>query len=205
MNDQALVITPARVLTGHTDAETAYRVSDYPYGSGLRCTMRCWVETATKGTGKGKQRFVRQTNNPRREGEIWNKPHAGTYNALVVLYLDDQSHVHPWTVADFPSPDRDARMRLMGIYDQLTAVEQAWYDRLLALSQHPGIGSSAWQRWHDTVDALARHIDETGSDPEVVDGRWQGPAGPIHLGHDPAPYILTARQRAADKRHVTAS
>ncbi len=42
-----------KILNGHISPETAYVVEDYPYGYTLRCTIRYWLETATKGSAKG--------------------------------------------------------------------------------------------------------------------------------------------------------
>ena len=66
------------VLNGHTSAETAYVVNDYPYGFQLRCKIRYWIETR-KGHG---MRFVSQTTNPRWAVEGWNKPKASTYSRV---------------------------------------------------------------------------------------------------------------------------
>ena len=77
-------------LVGHVSPETAYVVDDYPYGFRLRCKIRYWVETKL-GFG---QRFVSQTTNPKKPGEVWNKPKAGTYSPLVVMYQAvDSGHV----------------------------------------------------------------------------------------------------------------
>jgi hypothetical protein len=87
-----------RQLVGHTSSDQAYVVDDYPYGFRLRCRIRYWVETKA-GFG---QRFVSQTTNPKKPGEVWNKPKAGTYCPLIVMYLDDETgHVkhavlHTW-------------------------------------------------------------------------------------------------------------
>lgn len=84
--------TVTKVLTGHTSPETAYVVNDYPYGFKLRCKIRYWLEYR-KGKGF---RFMYQTTDPRREGEVWNKPKASTYNSIGVMYLDENSHTQ-WT------------------------------------------------------------------------------------------------------------
>jgi hypothetical protein len=77
-----------QVLTGHTSAETAHTVADYPYGFRLRTSIRYWIETK-KGQG---QRFVSQTLNPK-TGR-WNNPKPGTYSAITVMFADDEGHVH---------------------------------------------------------------------------------------------------------------
>ena len=79
-----------KLLAGHVSPETAYVVNDYPYGFRLRCKIRYWVEY------KAKQgfRFVSQTTNPKRPGEVWNKPKAGTYSKFGgAMYLNEDGHV----------------------------------------------------------------------------------------------------------------
>jgi hypothetical protein len=79
-----------KLLTGHTSPETAYVVEDYPYGFRLRCKIRYWVEFKPK---KG-FRFVSQTTNPKRPGEVWNKPKASTYSLFGgAMFLDENEHV----------------------------------------------------------------------------------------------------------------
>lgn len=95
------------VLHGHVSPETAYLVEDYPYGFRLRCKMRYWLETAVKGAKKGEMRLMHQTSNPKR-GDIWNKPKASNYSDLLVMYLDEQGHVHTAGISAFVWPDHYA-------------------------------------------------------------------------------------------------
>lgn len=75
-------------IFGHTSQETAYLISDYPYGRTLRCQRRVWLESDPK---RG-VRFVAQTNNPK--NGRWNKPHMSTYTEVAAgLYLDSDNHV----------------------------------------------------------------------------------------------------------------
>jgi hypothetical protein len=78
-----------QMLVGCTSFETAHCTSAYPYGRTLRCQRREWLEYKA---GHG-YRFVTCTNNPKRPGLVWNKPHASTYAALAVMYLDENEHV----------------------------------------------------------------------------------------------------------------
>ena len=79
-----------KLLTGHISPETAYVVEDYPYGFRLRCKIRYWIEYKAK---KG-FRCVSQTTNPKRPGEVWNKPKASTYSLFGgAMYLDENEHV----------------------------------------------------------------------------------------------------------------
>jgi hypothetical protein len=78
------------ILTGHVSPETAYVVEDYPYGFRLRCKIRYWLEFNPK---KG-FRFWSQTTNPKRPGEVWNKPKASTYCRFGgAMYLNSEGHV----------------------------------------------------------------------------------------------------------------
>lgn len=89
-----------RLLSGHTSPETAYVVEDYPYGFRLRCKIRYWLEFKPK---KG-FRFVSQTTNPKRPGEVWNKPKASTY-ALIggAMYLNGEGHVTWAALSEYSS------------------------------------------------------------------------------------------------------
>jgi len=79
------------VLSGHTSAETAHVIEDWPYGR-HRTQNRFWVETATKGAKKHQQRVVNQTLNPK-TGR-WNKPKRGTYSHVVVMFIDHDNSDH---------------------------------------------------------------------------------------------------------------
>ena len=76
-----------KVLSNHYSPETAYVVDDYPYGR-LRCKIRYWLEVNSKGT-----RFWSQTTNPKKAGEVWNKPKASTYLVVGAMFLNEEGHV----------------------------------------------------------------------------------------------------------------
>jgi hypothetical protein len=191
-----MAIERVKVLHGHTDQDTAYVVDDYPYGFQLRCKIRYWVETATKGAAKGKQRFMSQTTNPKRPGEVWNKPKGSTYSLLVVMYLDGNGHVQQWGASEFFDPQADSRARLMGIFDQLDEEQREAYDALLAMSRRY---QPQWDEWEGRVTALAEYIRQTGADPEISEGGiWTMPGGRLQHLSDPYVYLAVARQRVAD-------
>lgn len=128
-------LQPATVLRGHVDQDTAYVVDDYPYGFTLRCKIRYWLHTPTKGSAAGKVRLMSQTTNPKVPGERWNKPKGSTYERWAVLIEDARGHVTWWAVSDRgPKPWQDLLMRVRTIYDQLNAQERQVYNRLLDLS-----------------------------------------------------------------------
>jgi hypothetical protein len=65
-------------------------VNDYPYGFRLRCKIRYWLEFKPK-VGF---RLVSQTTNPKRPGEVWNKPKASTYSRFGgAMVLNEEGHV----------------------------------------------------------------------------------------------------------------
>ena len=91
-------------LYGHTSQDTAYFVSDYPYGFRLRCTIRYWIEHDPK---RG-FRFCSQTTNPKRSN-AWNTPKHSTYAKFAAcMYLDDDNHVTWSGVNEYTDPDKVA-------------------------------------------------------------------------------------------------
>jgi hypothetical protein len=78
-----------KYLYNHTNPETAYVVSDYPWGFRLRTTIRYWIES--KDAKNGGQRFASQTINPK-TGQ-WCKPKYSTYSPIMVIYLDENEHI----------------------------------------------------------------------------------------------------------------
>ncbi len=95
-----------KALFGHVSPETAYLVDDYPYGFRLRCKIRYWVEHKPKHG----YRLVTQTTNPKR-GDSWNKPKAGTYADLLVIYVNENGHVWPAALHASSGPDKFVEFR----------------------------------------------------------------------------------------------
>ena len=82
-----------KILSGHISPETAYVVDDYPYGYTLRCKIRYWLEFKKRHGF----RLMSQTTNPKRPGEVWNKPKASTYVRFgACMFLNEDGHVK-WT------------------------------------------------------------------------------------------------------------
>lgn len=187
------MIERVRVLTGHTSADTAYLVGDYPYGRVLRCQIRYWVETASKGAKKGMQRFVSQTTNPKVTGEPWNKPHPGQYSPMVFMYLNGDDHVKHISVSEYGiDPHSDALLRHMGIYEQMNPAQRAEYEARVAVSRRY---AEPWQRWETTVAAMAQHIRATGEEPALDNGVWVWAGGRAYVADQYLPvYVTSARQ-----------
>jgi hypothetical protein len=80
-----------KLLFNHTSPETAYVVTDYPYGYTLRCSIRYWLEFKPKAGF----RMMSQTTNPKKPGVVWNKPKASTYCKFGgAMFIDENDHVH---------------------------------------------------------------------------------------------------------------
>lgn len=77
------------ILHGHVTEETAYVVDDYPYGFRLRCKIRYYLESNSKGV-----RLVTQTSNPKVSSLVWNKAKFSTYCKFAgCMYIDEAGHV----------------------------------------------------------------------------------------------------------------
>ena len=78
------------LLHNHTGPESAYVVSDYPYGFTLRCQIRYWLDYSPRHGF----RLMSQTSNPKKPGLVWNKPKGSTYCRFGgAMFLDDNGHV----------------------------------------------------------------------------------------------------------------
>lgn len=96
----------------HTSPETAYVIEDYPYGFRLRCKRRVWLETNKKGT-----RYCTQTTNPKKAGEVWNKPKYSTYADSGAMYLDENDHVR-WEGLHFGYSDESKIGEYLGKFGE---------------------------------------------------------------------------------------
>jgi hypothetical protein len=121
-------------LTGHTSPDTAYLVTDYPYGFRLRTEIRYWIETR-KGHG---QRTMSQTRNPKRAGMPWNAPKGSIYAPIRVMLLNPTNgHVEHEALSPYAEepeiaafaqryPKTCAEPRNRGVVDLLIAHRRAY-------------------------------------------------------------------------------
>lgn len=131
-----------KILKGHISPATAYVVDDYPYGYTLRCKIRYWLEYNPKFGF----RFVSQTTNPKKIGEVWNKPKPSTYCKFGgCMYLDENEHVH-WA----------------GLTEYSTGAEAlAWKDKWF--EGVPEAGKATVMRW--VAAKAAYDANRTDGDP----------------------------------------
>lgn len=175
------------VLHEYTSPETALRVENIPYGSfgNKRTTFRYWIETCEKGPKKGHQRFVYQTTNPDKPGEVWNKPKPSNYSEMVVMYRDAEGTIGGWHISAYRMHGVDEyRNRLSGVYEQLTDDQRQLYDYLRSRVR-AGSPTTTVNDDH-TLAAVINHIRDTGENPPVDNGYWVNPDGSkyLYLGFD---------------------
>lgn len=196
---ETITDTPAvprvTVLYGHTSEETAYIIEDYPYGRTLRCQMRVWVEgPAEKGQYKGQYRVVRQTNNPKLPGVVWNKPHKGQYSDWIVLYRDETNqHIEAHGGAFLHGIDgwQDARMRHDGTVGQLSERDARLYRVLVKMGHRHG----RFETWARAVAFASGYLDEHGQAPSWE--QVQQVPGFVAYEHQYPALIAEARTPAA--------
>jgi|GEM_PF-6409139 len=182
-------IARVRLLVGHVDADSAYVVEDYPYGGALRCRIRYWIDTDTRRGHAGWQRSVSQTTNPRRPGQPWNHPKQATYAPRMWMYLDEAGHVqHTGISQSGIDPHVDARLRLFGIYDQMSEEDRIVYDELLALSRS---FRDRWDRWVGTLAFVTQYLSEHRNEPpEVTNGVVTRDGQPYYIGDEAYPIAV---------------
>ena len=173
-----------KVLSGHTSAETAYVVSDYPYSFNLRCQMRYWLEyKAKKGV-----RMVTQTSNPKRGG--WNNPKASTYWRFgAALYVDDNGHVQQAGLSEY-SDGAECTAFLAtyeaGIPADMLNETKAWtaakvaYDGKRAAAKANGVIPPLVEGLKEARTAFVEQI--TACTIEVFDERPHIPGNPVCIG-----------------------
>jgi hypothetical protein len=149
------------VIRGHVSPETAYLVGDYPFGFRLRCKIRYWLERATKGSQKGRVRFVSQTTNPK-HGDCWNKSKGSTYSAFDVMYLDEQEHVHHFPLSDYLWPEHFGAFVADGIYGQLDEAERGEVDTLVRVSRI--FSPVSWAEWDELVGHVRTSLQQAPPD-----------------------------------------
>lgn len=131
-----------QILTGHTSPETAYVLSDYPYGFKLRCSIRYWIEYKPKlGC-----RVISQTTNPKRSGTVWNNQKSSTYSRFgAALYLDDAGHVRAAGLNEYSNGAEAEAWRAMygaGVPSEAVGLMDRWVAAKLAYdaARKPGDG-----------------------------------------------------------------
>jgi hypothetical protein len=117
---------PVTVLHGHTTGDTAYVAEPDPVG-GMDRRTRYWLHTVTRGAGAGRVRLMEQGELRNRPG-AWRPPMGSEYADWAVLYVDARGRVGWSPIGKAgPNPWLHLRMRLQGIFGQLSADERLGY------------------------------------------------------------------------------
>ena len=155
------------VLLGHTSAETAYVVDDYPYGFRVRTKIRYWMETATKGASRNKVRLVSSTLNP--NTGRWNKPKASTYADAGWMYLDHRNgHVAWWSLSYYDLVKGIAKTKAAGIWDGLpTDVRFDLLDKAAVVRAR--VMTEYHAEWDAVVDKVREAVKSHGDVPDLYD------------------------------------
>lgn len=153
------------VLNGHVSPETAYIIESYPYGR-LRCQMKCWVETATKGAKKGEQRYVTQTSNPKRDNLVWNKPHFGTYSTMIIMYKNtDNDHIKIAGIHSYGDGAERFFVNQYEFFNQLDSAGQVRFNEAKNLSQ--AVNRTSWKEWEERYSKIKTKLSKTGDEQNL--------------------------------------
>lgn len=184
------------VLSGHTSFATAYETSQTVTGGKERKT-RHFLEIGTKGQYEGHTRYVTQTTDPRRVGDAWGRPNKSRYQAIGVLYLDDQGNVRWWGTQVHIYPAVHERIRFMGIYDQLNDRDRRWYDAYRVITQRTS--PTLWAQWEHKITALVWFLRTYADRHPGANGIFRDIHGKdIYIGSDNvAAALAVARERIA--------
>lgn len=144
------MIPNATVLHNHTSEETAYEIPDYPYGFKLRCKCRWWIETKPKHG----QRMMQQTSNPKKNN-TWNKPKGSTYSDFLVLYKDENNHVHNHGTSLYAS--NIINFLSSGFYAQLDEDQLNRLNIIIRASRRAD--ASSWERYDAIIKALNENTE----------------------------------------------
>lgn len=158
----------AQTRANAVSPETAIVIPDYPYGFRLRCMMRVWVEYKP---GKG-FRYCSQTTNPKKEGEVWNKPKASTYSRIsMAIAVDENGHYQPASLSEYSSIEEYRAFRAAhgealsthaaGSFMFYSSIKEAYEAKRIELGVESAYDANAEQRLalrQSYLNILASHV-----------------------------------------------
>lgn len=95
-------------LYNYDSFDNAYQVENYPWGFKMRTSRKYWVESNKRG-----DRACFATLDPR-SGK-WCKPKKGTYDKVVVMYLDEENNYVRFKAVDMHSNNEQLAEFLDGV------------------------------------------------------------------------------------------
>lgn len=116
-----------KFLYEYLSKETAYVVTDYPWGFRLRTTIRYWIETKPSHG----QRYASQTAHPKTGA--WCAPKYSTYYDIVLMYLDEKKHVKFTAIGGYDTDERLAEFKEKH-YQEFSDYQKKMLDKLIKIN-----------------------------------------------------------------------
>ena len=111
------------------DFDTAIEVDNYPWGFRLKTKVKYWVESNNKG-----DRLIKQTLNPKTNE--WCKPKKSTYNAVEVLYFDDNGHVKVYGIGKYGVNEKVLKTFISNIdYNSLNLLQKKQIEMIRSINK----------------------------------------------------------------------
>ena len=111
------------------DFDTAIEVNNYPWGFRLKTKVRYWIESNNKG-----DRFIKQTLNPKTNK--WCNPKKSTYNAVEVLYFDDNNHVKGYAISKYGVNEKELKNFISNIdYNSLNLLQKKQIEMIKSVNK----------------------------------------------------------------------
>jgi len=111
------------------DFDTAIEVGNYPWGFRLKTKVKYWVESNNKG-----DRLIKQTLNPKTNE--WCKPKKSTYNAVEVLYFDENNHVKGYAMGKYGTNEKELKTFISNIdYNSLNLLQKKQIEMIRSINK----------------------------------------------------------------------
>tara|TARA_R100000808_G_scaffold23988_1_gene54156 strand:+ start:54 stop:635 length:582 start_codon:yes stop_codon:yes gene_type:complete len=109
--------------------DTAIEVNNYPWGFRLKTKVKYWIESNNKG-----DRFIKQTLNPK--NNKWCNPKKSTYNAVEVLYFDENNHVKSYGIGKYGTNEEELKTFISNIdYNSLNLLQKKQIEMIKSINK----------------------------------------------------------------------
>tara|TARA_R100000664_G_scaffold5650_1_gene10489 strand:+ start:284 stop:865 length:582 start_codon:yes stop_codon:yes gene_type:complete len=109
--------------------DTAIEVNNYPWGFRLKTKVKYWIESNNKG-----DRFIKQTLNPKTNK--WCNPKKSTYNAVEVLYFDENNHVKSYGIGKYGTNEEELKTFISNIdYNSLNLLQKKQIEMIKSINK----------------------------------------------------------------------
>ena len=109
--------------------DNSIEVNNYPWGFRLKTKVKYWIESNNRG-----DRFIKQTLNPKTNE--WCNPKKSTYNAVEVLYFDENDHVKGYGIGKYGVNEKELETFISNInYDSLNLLQKKQIEKIRAINK----------------------------------------------------------------------